>query len=804
MRRVWKYCFLFAFSVLACDRASGQDAVSPKHAVLVLIIDQPGRQFARDMLEGIQEATRDAIDITLFIEFSGPTALESREVEIQRQKLRMARYAGQPIEIIVAIGDRVLADATQLRDELFPSAKLIFGTETPRNIPPQIRQGEGFAVDVNPFPSLRVALSLLPKISNLIVIGGLSDRDEAIRQSFIRDANTLEPKRKLIFLSGVPLSELRDQAADFPENSLIVLTSGMVDRSGRATTLVDQARELSKTAKVPIIDGADLSLNYGAIGGDVVSLKLTGVEMGRRIRHALETGEAPPGVVMIPAPRRRVLDWRQLQRFGVAESSLPGGFEILNRPPTLWEEHRTAILAVIAGLILQTILISFLLTERRRRAAVQARMKRQLELEAMVSKASADLATATPEELPQRLSAVSFGLSECLGLERVSVWIYSAEEKDYVPVHWWPESRLPAVARIVQRLPYLDHELHAGRPVTFARVEDLPPEAASDVATLNDVGIKSGSMIPLKLGDEPIGAILLGMYSRETDWDSEAISTLQVLANILAQAISRSLAEQRARRTEAENAQNRQTIWHLNRVAALGELTASLAHEINQPLAAILNSAEAAAALLSRPSPDISETLEAISDIIEDDKRAGSVIRKMRSMLKHGYEGTQAVDLDAAVRETLRLVMNEARLRHVTLRHISNPGLSAIVVDPTQLQQVIINLVTNGIEATEAMVDHRIVEIKTSFSAVDGMQILEVLDNGPGIPAEKLRAIFEPFYTSKREGLGLGLPICRSIVESFGGKITAENRPDRGAVFRVFLRPFASAYDKSEAAQAGD
>ena len=109
----------------------------------------------------------------------------------------------------------------------------------------------------------------------------------------------------------------------------------------------------------------------------------------------------------------------------------------------------------------------------------------------------------------------------------------------------------------------------------------------------------------------------------------------------------------------------------LNRVAALGELTASLAHEINQPLAAILNSAEAAAVLLNRPSPDIAETMEAIRDIIEDDKRAGAVINKMRSMLKRGHEGMQAVDLNATVSETLRLVANEARLRHVILRHVA-------------------------------------------------------------------------------------------------------------------------------------
>jgi C4-dicarboxylate-specific signal transduction histidine kinase len=258
------------------------------------------------------------------------------------------------------------------------------------------------------------------------------------------------------------------------------------------------------------------------------------------------------------------------------------------------------------------------------------------------------------------------------------------------------------------------------------------------------------------------------------------------------------------KKAESENAQNRQTAWHLNRVAALGELTASLAHEINQPLAAILNSAEAAAVLLNQPSPDIVEAMEAIRDIVHDDKRAGAIIHKVRAMLKRSHEPAQAVDLNATVGETLRLVANEARLRHVNLRHVVTAGLPYVLAEPTQLQQVILNLITNAIEAAETMPDNRQVKIRTSCPANDGMPLVEVQDSGPGIPAEMLTRIFEPFYTTKRQGLGFGLSICRSIVDSFGGKITVESPPVGGAVFRVFLRTFVDVPESAEQAfQAG-
>lgn len=745
LRSWWLPFTLYVFSGLALC----QNAAPTHRAVLVLVIDQPGRVFARDVLEGIQEATRDAIDITLFIDFNGPTALETKEVATKRQQLRMTRYAGQPIEVIVAIGDRVLGDAEKLRAELFPSAKFIFAVQSPKLIPSEIHQGEGIDVDVNPFPSLPAALSLLPQTSHLVVVGGNSSTDEFIRRSFIDSLGTLGTKPEVTFLTGMPLPEVRSRAGHFPENSMIVLTTAMADRSGRATTLADQARELSSVAKVPIIEGTDLAMGLGALGGDVVSMRLTGLEIGKRIKRAIYTGYAPAGLTIDPAPRRKILDWRQLKRFGISESRIPPGFELLNRPPTLWEEHRTAILAVTGGVFLQTVLTLFLLNERRRRRRTEEQNRAMLaSLPGFVTMIDGsgqilrqsnrlDLAES---ELPRPLGAA---LAKArLGKNLLDLWRADGDASSRVA---------DAIAEVVRG--------HKSSLVIEHRYETTRDARWVEVRAERLFGEQQGAVV----------------------------ATIDITER---------------KKAESENAQNRQTAWHLNRVAALGELTASLAHEINQPLAAILNSAEAAAALLKRPSPDIPESLEAIGDIIEDDKRAGSVIRKMRSMLKRGYEGTQAVDLDATVRETLRLVASEARLRHVTLHHVSSPDLPPVLADPTQLQQVILNLITNGIEAAGTMPDDRYVKIGTSYLAVEGMLVLEVRDSGPGIPGEKLITIFEPFYTSKREGLGLGLSICRSIVESVGGKITAESHPDEGATFRVLLRSFANVPQKAESVRA--
>ena len=528
--------FLFAL----CALGLCQGAAPAKHrGVLILIIDQPIRPFARDLLDGIQESTQDAIGISIFVEFLGSSALESEPVAIQRRQLLATRYAGQPIEIIVAIGDQTVPEAEKLRTDLFPSAKLIFLINSTETVRTGVRQGEGFQVVSGPQPSLQVALSLMPERSRLVVVSGTTDKDQMCRKQ-VSDFLTLFPRKiDATYLNGVPLPELVEMVPHFPKNSIVVLTTNFADRSGRATNNIESAHALSKAGHVPLIEGTDLSLGQGSLGGDLAAFQLIGKEIGKRIRRTLDTGQAPTGVTIDSTPRRKAVDWRQLQRFGIPESRVPSGFEILFRQPSLWEQHRSAILAVIGGLLLQSLLISFLLTERRRRAEAKIRMQRQLSLEAVVSKASLDISAATREELPARLQDISVGLSSCIGIERLSVWVYVPEELDYAAIHWWPESRVPMKQDgIAQRFPYLHSELLAGRTVTAANLDRLPFGSERDAVELRAVGFVSVLMIPLKVGEAAIGALILGTYNHAAKWDKEAQSSLQVLANVLAQGIS--------------------------------------------------------------------------------------------------------------------------------------------------------------------------------------------------------------------------------------------------------------------------
>jgi signal transduction histidine kinase len=279
------------------------------------------------------------------------------------------------------------------------------------------------------------------------------------------------------------------------------------------------------------------------------------------------------------------------------------------------------------------------------------------------------------------------------------------------------------------------------------------------------------------------------LFREQSVWERYWWQIALIIAVVLAQAglISALLnAHRRRRLAEIQSAQRTKELAHLNRFATAGELTASIAHEINQPLGSILTNAETAQAILKSPNPDINEVNEILADILKDDQRASEVIRRMKSLLKKAPFELKKFDLNDVVRETLGFLSSLAVGRKVELTSLIKQNALPILGDRIQLQQVILNLVVNGIDAMkDTPAENRIISIRTS--RVENFAELSVSDRGPGIPEDKLKAVFEPFFTSKAEGMGMGLSIARTIVEAHNGLIWAKNRDHGGATFRIKL-----------------
>lgn len=272
-------------------------------------------------------------------------------------------------------------------------------------------------------------------------------------------------------------------------------------------------------------------------------------------------------------------------------------------------------------------------------------------------------------------------------------------------------------------------------------------------------------------------------------WEKYRWQTLSVAAVLLMQAgLISILLHERHRRANAEReSRNRLAeLAHANRQATAGELTSSIAHELNQPLGAILTNTETAELILNSPSPDLSEVKDILADIRRDDIRAGEILHHMRSFLRRAPSEDEAIDLNDTVRKVFDFLSAQASARNVALHFEPSGEPIQVRGDQVQLQQVIMNLVVNSMDAMAALPNGRAVVGRAEMNG-GASAVISILDSGPGIPVEKLNEVFDPFFTTKRQGMGIGLSISRTIVQAHKGRIWAENQREGGAVFRLSL-----------------
>jgi len=242
----------------------------------------------------------------------------------------------------------------------------------------------------------------------------------------------------------------------------------------------------------------------------------------------------------------------------------------------------------------------------------------------------------------------------------------------------------------------------------------------------------------------------------------------------------RKRAEEAVRETQA-------VLAHVARASIVGELTASIAHEVNQPLGAIVANAEAGLNWLCHDSPNLDEAREALQRIIRDGSRASEVVARIRSLLKNGKASKTRFGLDEIIREIVALTKTEAQRRKVSVQTRLEPNLPQVTADRVQVQQVLMNLVMNSLDALSAAADRpRIVTIQANTDSPNSVRVA-VQDTGPGIDPQRIQDIFEPFHTTKPHGLGLGLAISRSIVEAHGGHLRATRNDGPGVTFQFTL-----------------
>lgn len=271
--------------------------------------------------------------------------------------------------------------------------------------------------------------------------------------------------------------------------------------------------------------------------------------------------------------------------------------------------------------------------------------------------------------------------------------------------------------------------------------------------------------------------------------DAEALRDARDQLEIRVAQRTSELASSIAERERAQEAliQAQSDLAHLSQVSAMGELTASIAHEVNQPLTAVVNYGNACLEWLSADPPNLGEARLAAETIVKDGTRAAVVLQRIRALFKKQPRSTEWMDVNAVIQELIALLQHEISKQHVAMRTDLSSGLPRVKADRVQLQQVLLNLIVNAIDATSGVTDRsREITLRSRRDGTAGIRIA-VEDNGGGFSAALAEKIFDPFFTTKPHGTGMGLSISRSLIESHQGRLWAELRPEGGAAFQISL-----------------
>jgi len=609
-------------------------ALSQPASAVQSLIRQAARPTRILLLYQQQAETQPMVDFTkqlrstLSREVDGPVEFYQESLDLDRFKGRersslsdyfSEKYRGFALDVIVPVGSRALQYAVDELDEVLPDVPIVFALcASPQTNPASLpARATGRLAPPSRFePTLQMAHRLQPDAERVVVIGGVGRADSASVSAAVHAVTASRDPLPLTVLQGPSLDVLLATLRRIPHRSIVLFANYRQDARGQSFEPVDIVGSIAHASAAPMYTQLDSYLGEGVVGGSMLRIEDEGSRTGRLVIRVLRRRPTDPMPPVEAIGHDYVVDWRQLRRFGLSESALPPGTEVLYREPTLWQRHRTVVLGTIGVIIAELLLIGTLLAERRRRIRAQAETQ---------------------------------------------------EQQD---------------------------------------------------------------------------------HAEET----------------------------------------RRQVAHMGRVAMLGELAATMSHEIRQPLAAIRANAETGARLAARGAVDDMDAeglyAEIFDAIISDNTLASDIITRVRALVRREALPQRPVDLNEVCLTAARLLEYEAKTRHAQVELSLDPDLPSAVGDPIQFQQVVLNLMMNALDASASAKSPRL----TVRTMTCGEEIaVEVRDNGPGISEEHRAHLFESFYTTKRDGLGLGLAIAHSIVERHHGRVEAENGELGGAIFRIVV-----------------
>jgi PAS domain S-box-containing protein len=690
------------------------------------------RSFRTNFQAGTSKRIEFHSEFLDFSRFSGEV-----QQEHQRDFLRV-KYHDYPPDLIISVSAPAGAFLMKYRAGLFTGTPVVYLTwqgETPPGSLPDPKVA-GIATPGSAEATLKLALDLQPDTREVAVITGNSERDKVLTEEARKASSAFENRVAFRWLKNLSLPGLRAELARLPDHTAVLYLTMFQDAAGNRFTPQEALDQFSRASRVPIYSYYDTYLGHGIVGGSFVTFE----EIGRKAAQAglrILAGESPQEVARSEIGQvTPMFDWRELQRWKISERQLPPGSVIRFKEVDYWEKHRWLILGVASAALVEALLIAVLFAQLRRRRQVEAFLRE------------------SEERLNLATTSAGAGL-----------WAIDQTSRQI----WLTERARQLFGPLGGKAPDLKNLLTAIHPDEREHIRESVEEA-------------------LRTGKEFIEEFRVVCADGSERWISSRGRTQSGSNGKLQRLMGACVDITERKRAEATARRDREELAHLSRVSIMGEMAGALAHELNQPLTGIVNNASAARRFIAKGRADLPKLDGLFEAVVEDGRRAGEIIRGIRGMVHKGKEVRSRTSLNDIVAAVLRLVHSETLERNCVLVTELDPELPPVEADRVQLQQVLLNLIVNAFEAMrETPVPERRVIVRSDCE-FDGRVRVSVRDFGIGLPVPEPERIFERFFSTKREGMGMGLAIARSIIASHGGELVATNAEGGGACV-YFLLP---------------
>lgn len=781
-RRIIVSLFLFIFIELTA-------APIKQKTVLVLLPGNTENPAMNLIFEGVQQrmVSLGSERIIVIPARVDSLAEGSPELKKLRDEWFRVRYGTQPVDLIVAVSTPPLLMAIEFRNKYKPGTPIISCCNDRQSLGDRASPITGIVGQYPWKENFDLLKQLFPQTRHVALVGGATPFDRMANGPLGEIVRKEQPVMEFIDLSGLTAADQIERAKTLPPNTVLLLGSALHDAAGNDVQQGTQGLRatLAHESNAPLLFITEVNFGSAGLGGYMVNWPELGAELGEMGLSVL-SGRISPNAPMATSKSIHLrLDWRELDRWKVPLSRVPSQASVEFRPPSLWEANPQAVLFAIAALASQALAIVFLLAQRRQRQASRNQLAERLRFETLLTEASTAFANRTESELDRAIHEALQRMGLFFNATYASIWQLALNSSTIARTHIWTDNSGESTIDVdPQQFPDTVSRLLRGDVISFSQKAELA--GLADRESFRELGIASFLAIPIQNGEQILGALCLVNQFQQTSWPQDLVSRLRIIAGMLGSALARQRATEALRESEIARQRLNEKAAQMNRVTEMGQLVASVAHELAQPLTAILSNAQAASRLTARPVVDLPEIQAALSDIIDDNERARAVLKNLRDAFKKHTITPHAVDLNEIVGKVVLMVKSSAYLRDVRLQTSLVPGRAQVNADEVPVQQILLNLISNAMDAMGHLhPKDRLLLIHTRIDKESGVLIVE--DHGPGIPDTLKASIFAPFFTTKNDGLGMGLTICQELLRTMGGSIGLEDGFGGGTRFRVKL-----------------